>query len=47
MEHNARNVMPVIYKDDKGSEFIADNFLDGFFPFDPYMLKRFALRLPF
>lgn len=40
IEHNARNTMPVIYQDDKGSIIMSDNILDTFYPFDPYILER-------
>lgn len=40
MEHNARNVLPTIYKDERGSVITSKNLVDGFFPFDPYVLKR-------
>uniref|UniRef100_A0A1Y1MD29 RNA polymerase I-specific transcription initiation factor RRN3 n=2 Tax=Photinus pyralis TaxID=7054 RepID=A0A1Y1MD29_PHOPY len=40
IEHNSRNIMPVIYQDDKGSVLISNNILDSFFPFDPLVLKR-------
>lgn len=40
MEHNSRNLIPIIYQDDKGSVLISNNTLDSFFPFDPIVLKR-------
>lgn len=41
IENNSRNCMPTIYQDDRGSTIISNNVLDSFFPFDPYILKRY------
>lgn len=40
MEHNSRNVLPIVYQDDKGSLLVYKSNLDILFPFDPYILKR-------
>lgn len=45
IEHNSRNVVPVIYHDDKGAEVVSNNMLDSFFPFDPYLLKKSGLKI--
>lgn len=40
IEHNSRNVLPVVYQDEKGSLIVYNANLEAFFPFDPYVLKR-------
>lgn len=45
IEHNSRNTLPTIYKDEKGSVIVSSNVLEAFYPFDPYILKRFVLVL--
>lgn len=41
MEHNRRSNIPIVYRDITGAEMAASQvYLDTFFPFDPYMLKR-------
>lgn len=45
MEHNARNTMPVIYRNDKGAVLMSNEVLDAYFPFDPYILERSASKI--
>lgn len=45
IEHNLRNVMPVIYLDEKGCISTNSGILDSFFPFDPYLLKRSSQKI--
>lgn len=45
IEHNSRNIMPVIYLDDKGCVSTKSCILDSFFPFDPYLLKRSGQKI--
>ncbi|KAG5889235.1 hypothetical protein JTB14_006371 [Gonioctena quinquepunctata] len=45
MEHNARNELPTIYQDEKGSVVMSNNILDGFYPFDPYILERSGKKI--
>lgn len=45
MEHNARNQLPAIYLDEKGTVITANNYLATMYPFDPYVLKRFVSNL--
>ncbi|XP_050300204.1 RNA polymerase I-specific transcription initiation factor RRN3 [Anthonomus grandis grandis] len=40
IDHNARNCMPTIHQDEKGSQMISDHILSDFYPFDPYVLER-------
>lgn len=41
IEHNQRNTIPLVYRDTTGAEVSsAQVYLDTFFPFDPYLLKR-------
>lgn len=45
IEHNSRNHLPTIYQDEKGSILVTNNLVDGFFPFDPYILKRSSQKI--
>lgn len=45
IEHNSRNIMPVIYQDEKGRVSTKSCILDSFFPFDPYLLKRSGQKI--
>lgn len=40
IEHNARNLIPVIYMNEKGGISSTSGMLEAFFPFDPYLLKK-------
>ncbi|XP_018329477.1 RNA polymerase I-specific transcription initiation factor RRN3 [Agrilus planipennis] len=40
IEHNSRNKIPTIYRDEKGAVITSNNVLDSLYPFDPYLLKR-------
>lgn len=40
IEHNSRNILPTVYQDERGAIMTSNNFIDVFFPFDPYILKR-------
>ena len=42
IEHNSRNSMPTVYRDDKGYISISNNVLEAFYPFDPYVLQRYS-----
>lgn len=42
MEHNARNVLPTIYHDEKGAVVVSNSTVDALFPFDPYVLRRYV-----
>lgn len=42
IDHNARNQMPVIYQDEKGSQIVSDHTLSDFYPFDPCVLERYG-----
>lgn len=42
IEHNLRNTLPTMYRDDKGFVTISNNVLEAFYPFDPYILERFV-----
>lgn len=45
IEHNTRNIIPVIYVDEKGCVTTNSGILDAFFPFDPYLLKRSSQKI--
>ncbi|CAH1953839.1 unnamed protein product [Acanthoscelides obtectus] len=45
IEHNARNTMPMIYQDEKGSVMMSNNVLDAYYPFDPYVLERSSKKI--
>lgn len=45
MEHNARKVIPTLYQDEKGATVVSSSLVDVFFPFDPYLLKRYVFFL--
>lgn len=45
MEHNSRNQLATIHRDEKGAYITSEDTLDAFFPFDPYLLKRSSKQI--
>ncbi|XP_074030312.1 RNA polymerase I-specific transcription initiation factor RRN3 homolog Tif-IA [Leptinotarsa decemlineata] len=45
IDHNSRNVLPTIYQSANGTVVMSNNILDGYYPFDPFVLERSGKKI--
>ncbi|EFA10824.2 RNA polymerase I-specific transcription initiation factor RRN3 [Tribolium castaneum] len=45
IEHNSRNTLPTVYRDEKGFVTVSSNVLEACYPFDPFVLSRSSAKV--